>query len=92
MLIIPCMGMRVLAITRPFLRPIELEFFIVTQETIIYQLVMRIHDFDTFFEKNNLLTGKKGAAATRSPKGMGPQEPTKRWTQWADLLSQPLYN
>ena len=54
--------------------PIGLKFFLVTQETIIYRLVMRNCDFDAFFGKNPIFGGKMGVA----PKGLGPQVPTKK--------------
>ena len=52
--------------------PIGLKFLRVTQETIIYRLVMRNHDFDAFFERNHIFNGKMGAAATLAPMGLGP--------------------
>ena len=31
-----------------------------------------------------------GVAATVAPKGLGPQDPTKKLAHWVDLLNQPL--
>ena len=31
-----------------------------------------------------------GVAATLVPKGLGPQDPTKKLAHWVDLLGQPL--
>ena len=31
-----------------------------------------------------------GVAAIVAPRGLGPQDPTKKLAQWADLLGQPL--
>ena len=68
----------------------QTDFFFVTQETIIYLLVMRNHDFDAFFGKNPIFGGKIGVAATVAQKGLGPQDPTKNLANWVDLFGQPL--
>ena len=44
--------------------PIGLEFFMGTQKTIIYRLVMKNHDSDAFFEKSYIFSGKLGVTAT----------------------------
>ena len=31
-----------------------------------------------------------GVAATVAPKGLRPQDPTKKLAQWVDILGQPL--
>ena len=31
-----------------------------------------------------------GVAATLAPKGLGPQDPTKKLAHWVELLGQPL--
>ena len=31
-----------------------------------------------------------GLAATLAPKGLGPQDPTKKLAHWVELLGQPL--
>ena len=64
--IIPYKGIRFLAITRPFLSN-RAEFFMVTQETIIYQLVIN-HDFDAFLGKYHMFGGK----------GLGLQDPSNK--------------
>ena len=43
-----------------------------------------------FFEKNPIFSGKIGVATTVAPKGLGPQDPTKKLAEWVDLLGQPL--
>ena len=48
------------------------------------------HDFYAFFEKNHIFGDKMGVAATVAPKGLGPQDPTKKLAKWVDLLGQPL--
>ena len=57
---------------------------------MIYQLVMRNHDFDAFLKKIIFFGGKMGAAATVAPKGLGPQDPAKKLAHWVDLLGQSL--
>ena len=52
----------------------------VTQETIIYRLVVRNHVFDAFFERNYIFDGEMGVAATVAPnfgaaKGTGTSRP-----------------
>ena len=59
-----------LTITRPFFVQSDW-FFMVTQETIIYRSEMRNHDFDAFFKKGPIVSGKMGVAATVAPKGLG---------------------
>ena len=34
--------------------------------------------------------GKMGVAATVAPRGLGPQDPTKKLAHWVDLLGRPL--
>ena len=68
------MGIRFLTITQLFLAN-RAEISMGTQKTIIYRLVLRIHDFEAFLKTN--LAGKMGAAASLAPKGLGPQGPTK---------------
>lgn len=34
--------------------------------------------------------GEIGVAATLAPKGLGPQDPAKKWAHWVDLFGQPL--
>ena len=56
------------------------EIFMVTQESIIYRLVMRNHDFDAFLKKSYLLRengrgchcGAKGIGAPGSNQRVGP--------------------
>ena len=60
----------------------------VTWETIIYRLMVRNHVFDAF--KKILFWGEMGVAATVAPKGLGPQDPTKKLAHWVELLGQPL--
>ena len=31
-----------------------------------------------------------GVAATLAPKGLGSQDPTKKWAHWVELLGLPL--
>ena len=52
-------------------------------------MVMRNRDFDAF-KKNHIFGGIMGVAATVAPKGLGPQDPTKKLAHWVDLLGQPL--
>ena len=68
---------------------IGLKFFLVTQETIIYRLVMRNYDADAFLE-NHIFGGKMGVATTVAPKGLGPQVPTRKLAHWVEHLGQPL--
>ena len=61
-------------------RPIRLILIMVTQETIIYRLVVRNHVFDAFFERNYIFDGEMGVAATVAPnfgaaKGTGTSRP-----------------
>ena len=58
----------------------------VTLETIIYQLVVRNQAFDAFLKEILFLAGKLAWL----PRGLGPQNPTKKLAQWVDLLGQPL--
>ena len=67
-----------------------LNFFMVTQETIIYRLVIKNRDFDAFLKKNHIFGGKIGVATTVASKGLGPRDPTKKLTHWVDLLGQLL--
>ena len=46
--IIPYIGIRFLAISELFLWPIGLKFFMGTQETIIYRLVVRNNNFGPY--------------------------------------------
>ena len=51
------------------------------------------HNFgqsDELFKKH-IVGGKIGVAATLMPKGLGPQNPTKKLAHWVDLLDQPLF-
>ena len=65
------------------------EFFMGTQETIIYRLVLRNYDFDAFLKKS-IFGGKMDVAATLAPMGLGPQDPIRKVTHRAELLGQPL--
>ena len=58
MAIISYMGIRFLAITRPYFVQLVWNFSMVTQETIIYRLVIRNHDFYAFLKKYIFLAGK----------------------------------
>ena len=58
------------------IRPIGLKFFMVTQETTIYRLVVRNHVFDAF--KKTIFGGKMGVDAMVAPTGLGPQDLTKK--------------
>ena len=40
--------------------------------------------------KTTLFGGKIGVATTVAPKGLGPQDPTKKLVHWGELLGQPL--
>ena len=42
------------------------------------------------FWKILIFGGKMGVAATVAPKGLRPQDPTKKLAQWVDILGQPL--
>ena len=68
----PCMCIRFFGHNSAICRPIGLKFFMVTQETIIYQLVF----FWGFHGKKSYFGGKMGVAATVVPQGLGPQDPT----------------
>ena len=57
-------------------RSIGLKFFMVTQETTIYRLVVRNHVFDAF--KKTIFGGKMGVDAMVAPTGLGPQDLTKK--------------
>ena len=34
------------------------------------------------------MCGKMGVDATLAPKALGPQDPTKKWAHWVDLLGR----
>ena len=67
--------------------PIMLKFFMVTQETIIYRLVMRNHDFYSYLWQENGRARKMGVAATLAAKGMGK---ASRHDQKVGRLSGPF--
>ena len=50
---------------------------------------MNNRDFDAFFGKYPIFGGEMGVAATVAPKGLGPQDPTKKLAHWVNLLGQP---
>ena len=52
-------------------------------------MVVKNHVFDAFL-KDVLFGGKIGVAATVEPRGLGPQDPTKKLAQWLNFLGQPL--
>ena len=56
------------------------KLFLVTQETIIYRLVMRNHECDAFLKKILFLAGKMGVATTvvPKPKGFGALRPNQK--------------
>ena len=45
--------------------------------------------FDAFL-KTIFLAGEMGVAASLAPKGLGPQDPTKKLARWVDLLGHQL--
>ena len=74
------MGIRFLAITQPFLANWA-EIFLVTQETIIYRLVIENHDSEAFLKKTinfwwengrGRHAGAKGSRASRHDQNVGP--------------------
>ena len=50
---------------------------------------MRNPDLYAFLKKFNFWR-KMGVAATLAPKGLRPQDPTKKLAHWVELLGQPL--
>ena len=58
------------------------------KETIIYRLVMGNHDLEVFLKKINFWR-ENGVAATLAPKGLGPQDPTKKLAHRVEILGQP---
>ena len=66
------------------------EILLVTQETIIYRLMMENHDSKVFLKKHSIFGRKMGLAATLVPKGLVPQDPTKKLAFRVELLGQPL--
>ena len=73
--------------------PIRLTILIETQDTIIdYRSIgddkSKLWCLFFIFWVN--FGGKMGVATTRVPYGMGPPNPTKILTRWANLLDQPL--
>ena len=82
--IIPYIGIRFLAITRPFFVRL-VWFFLVIQETIIYRLVMRNRDFDAFLE-NILFWRENGRGRRHGTKGSGASRPDQRVGQ----MGQPF--
>ena len=83
------MGIRFLAITRPFFVQLGWNFF---------RKLKRLLSIDWYWEililmlfwKYLIFGGKMGVAATVAPKGLGPQDPTKKLAHWVDLLGKPL--
>ena len=62
--------------------PIGLKFFMGTQETIIYRLVMRSSSYDAYFSFLIFWAtfgGKMGVAIMRAPNGLGPPNLTKKF-------------
>ena len=51
---------------------------------------LSIGDFDAFFGKYPIFGEKMGVAAGVAPKGLGPQDPTKKLAYWVNLLGQQL--
>ena len=45
-----------------------------------YRLVMRNQDFDSLIKNHIVLSGKVGVATSLTPKGVGPQDQTKKWS------------
>ena len=45
----------------------------------------------TFFWKKSFIGKKMGVAATLVPKGLRPQDPTKKLAHRVELLGQPLF-
>ena len=73
--------------------PIRLKFFMGTQETISYRLVMRNHSFGPYLPFSifwALRSSKMGVAPLPICMGRGFQNPTKKLTHWLDLLGTPL--
>ena len=68
---------------------IWLKFFLGTQGTIIYRLVVKNHDFDAFLKKS-IFSNKMGVAAMLAPTGLGLQDPTKKLAHQVKLLGQSL--
>ena len=52
--------------------------------------MVKNHVFDAFLKEILFLGGRMGVAATVAPRGLKPQDPTKKLAQWVDLLSQQL--
>ena len=87
------MGVRVLAVTHysAILLPIRLKFFMVTQETIIHSLMMKIMILMLFWKKSYFWresgrghpSGTKGSRASRPDQNVGSM-------QHVNLLGQPL--
>ena len=64
-----------------------------TQETIIYRLVLRNPSFGPYLLFSifwALMGPKKGRGPTDTPRGLGPQNPTKKLTHLVDLLGHLL--
>ena len=73
--------------------PIGLKFFMGTQGTIIYRLLLRNQCFGLYLPISIfwvLFGGKMGVAATPAPLGLGPQNPTKKLAHVGVLLGQLL--
>ena len=73
--------------------PIGLKFFMGTQGTIIYRLLLRNQCFGLYLPISIfwvLFGGKMGVAATLAPLGLGPQNPTKKLAHVGVLLGQLL--
>ena len=69
------------------------KFFMGIQETIIYRLVVRNPNYDTYFSFLMFLATfgmKMGKATTHTLYGLGLPNPTKNLAHQVDLLSQPL--
>ena len=82
----PYLGIRFMAIT-------GLKFFMGTQKTIIYLLVVRKPCYDAcfiFLIFWATFGGKMGVVITRDPNGLGSSNPTKKLAHWVNLLGQPL--
>ena len=76
--IVPYIGIRFLATSRPLLSN-GLKFFMVMQDIIIYRLAMRSHDFDASKKSYFWQGNRRGCHGG----GKGP-------LIWVDLLGQPL--
>ena len=87
---IPIFGHKVFGHNSPICGPIGLKILMVTQETIIYRLVMRNQSYNAYFWFLATFGTKMGVATTCALNVLGLQDPTKRLAHWVDLLGLSL--